>query len=257
MRVVNIQRMSLDDGPGIRTTVFVKGCPLRCRWCHNPECISLQESPEFLQSFPDSFVFDGNVEAFCDLICRDMDFFRKSGGGITFSGGEPLMHADIIAECMANVKGRGCHTALDTCGLADWRAFEKVLDLTDLVLFDLKAASSRLHQRLTGADNALIWENFFRLLEAGQKVWVRIPSIGHANDGELEQIAEKIPASEHIERVEFLPYHRYGIAKYAKLNLGYTGDDFTEPKEEYLQAAVKILRQKGLACYRSGARCDD
>ena len=136
MRVVNIQRMSLDDGPGIRTTVFAKGCPLRCRWCHNPECISLQESPEFLQSFPDSFVFDGNVEAFCDLICRDMDFFRKSGGGITFSGGEPLMHADIIAECMANVKGRGCHTALDTCGLADWRAFEKVLDLTDLVLFD-------------------------------------------------------------------------------------------------------------------------
>ena len=246
--------MSVDDGPGIRTTVFVKGCPLRCRWCHNPECIDRQETEEFLQHFQKSFIFDGNTEAFCDLILKDSDFFEKSGGGITFSGGEPLLYADTIAGLLQEIKRRGYSTAIDTCGCVPWTQFEKVLPYADLFLYDLKAESAEVHKELTGVENSLIWENFGRLLSENKKVWVRIPSIGNANDREFTGIAERIPASGQIERVEFLPYHKYGISKYQKLGIPYQGNDFTEPDDESINAAAEILKGKGISCYRSGGQ---
>ena len=252
MRITNIQRMSLDDGPGIRTTVFVKGCPLRCKWCHNPECIDVSESEAFLQNFPDSFEFDGNTEAFCDLILKDSDFFEKSGGGITFSGGEPLLYADIIAGLLKEVKKRGYSTAVDTCGAVMWTQFEKVLPYTDLFLFDLKAGSPKVHKALTGMENGLIWDNFFRLLSEDVRIWIRIPSIGNANDSELNRIAERIPSSSKIGRVEFLPYHKYGISKYQKLGIRYEGETFAEPADETVEAAAGILSGKQIpSCHFS------
>lgn len=253
MRITNIQRMSMDDGPGIRTTVFVKGCPLRCRWCHNPECMQVQESEAFLKNYPKSFVFDGDTEAFCDLITRDRDFFEKSGGGITFSGGEPLLYADIISGLLKELKCRGVSTAVDTCGYVPWAQFEKVLPYIGLFLYDLKADTPQLHRELTGVENGLIFENLSRLLAAGARVWIRIPSIGNANDRELAGIAERIPEGGGLERVEFLPYHKYGISKYPALNMQYTGDHFAEPDEGYLRAAYEILMKKRIVCYKSGS----
>ena len=241
--------MSLDDGPGIRTTVFVKGCPLRCKLCHNPECIQKETSEAFLQNFPKSFEYDGDTGAFCDLILKDSDFFGKSGGGITFSGGEPLLYADIIAGLLQEIKRRGHSTAIDTCGMVSWTQFEKVLPYTDLVLFDLKAASPEVHKELTGLENSVIWENFFRLLSEDIRIWIRIPSVGNANDGEFVQIAERIPACSKIERVEFLPYHKYGISKYQKLGICYEGNDFTEPDAEKIQTAADLLGQKQILCF--------
>ena len=252
MRITNTQRMSLDDRPGIRTTVFVKGCPLRCRWCHNPECMDVRESRAFLQSFPKSFVYDGNAGAFCDLITRDGDFFRKSGGGVTFSGGEPLLHADTIAALLKELKHRGYSTAVDTCGHAAWTQFEKVLPYTDLFLFDLKARLSETHRQLTGEGNGLILGNLSALLAENVRIWIRIPSVGNANDGELAGIAEMVPAGANIERAEFLPYHRYGISKYQKLGLAYTGDGFAEPADEVILAAAGILKKKHIPCFIRG-----
>lgn len=252
MIITNIQRMSMDDGPGIRTTVFVKGCPLRCLWCHNPECMDAEGTALFFDNFKTAFSYQDEAEELCGRLRRDRALYEATGGGVTISGGEPLLYPEFVERIGTLLRGDGISLAIDTCGFVPWKNMEQVLSAADLFLYDLKASGEERHRQLTGKGNALIWENFYRLLEKGKALFVRIPVICGANEDEVMGIIEKVPACSCIKRVEFLPYHRYGAGKYEKLGKEYGGCAFRTPTETYLQEAVFALKAKGIRCFIQG-----
>ena len=265
--IFDIQRNSFVDGPGIRTTVFFKGCNMRCKWCHNPESQSAKKQMMF---YKDKCIgcgkcaavcphqlkkcdFCGKCELYCPAdarkicgreysvdevfneIAKDKIFYENSGGGATFSGGECMLQTDFLCEILKKCKENGIHTAVDTAGNIPWQYFEKILSYTDLFLYDVKAISDDLHKQGTGVSNRLILENLEKL--SGRKdIVVRIPLIGGFNDSESEVscIAEFL---KHIkcEKVEILPYHAMGEHKYEALGMAhekyYVPDNIEKYKE--------------------------
>lgn len=261
--VFDIQRFCLHDGPGIRTTVFLKGCTLRCRWCHNPEglekritvglcdhkCVrcgrcfaacplhTLNENAvhyidfhqctgcgKCVQSCPSKALYlsasEMEAQEVADQVLRDRAFYG-SEGGVTFSGGEPLVQASFVKECATLLKAEGLTVAVDTCGNVPFEAFETILPVTDLFLFDIKTASPQLHVWATDVDNRRIQENLQKLDALGVRLWIRIPIIHGVNDSvdEIEAIADIIAALSHVERVTPIPYHDLGGSKYEELGI--------------------------------------
>jgi pyruvate formate lyase activating enzyme len=277
--IFHLMRFSLRDGPGIRTTVFLKGCPLRCAWCHNPEGQSFGPS---LMLFEERCRHCGD----CALVCphglseceacgrcaeacvaearqlagrwmsvaealaeigRDVVFFDQSGGGVTLSGGEPLAQPEFAAALLAACRARGIHTALDTCGLAPADVLLRVAAHADLVLFDLKTIEGGLHVQYTGAPNTAILENLEALAAAGRSVIVRYPLIPGVNDGagELRAMAEFLrPLG--LRRVDLLPYHRMGIDKYRRLGIRCPLEEFSSPEPARVDEVAEALRRQGL-----------
>ncbi len=278
LRVGNIQRFSVDDGPGIRTTVFLKGCNLRCLWCHNPENIT---SDKILQFHKEQCVCCGKCVQVCPEgvheiregrhtvnrercqtcgkcveeclygalsmqgqqmtaeeleteIKKDTAYYRKSGGGVTFSGGEPMLQYENLLPLLQKLKKQKIPIAVDTAGCIPFEWYEKILPYTDLFLFDIKAYTEKLHLELTGQSNQNILENIFKLQKSGAKVWVRIPLIPGLNDNreELEAICTFLQSMNGIERIEPLTYHSYGVGKYeiSGLNYGLTGLEPPDPQ---------------------------
>lgn len=259
-RIADIIRFATHDGPGIRTTVFLKGCPLSCAWCHNPETIS--PTPEIgyiakkcigcgecVRVCPEgahrieagAHLFDRSrcvacgacaevcpgealtlygremtAEEILTTVLKDRTFYEQTGGGLTLSGGEPLLQADFCAELLAMAKREGLHTAVDTCGAVTWQAFEQVLPVTDIFLYDLKHTDPAQHKHYTGADNALILENLRRLSEAGAAIEIRIPLIPGINDDDaFRDAAEELLSSlQGIRDVKRLPCNPYARSKY-------------------------------------------
>lgn len=290
--VTNVQRFSLDDGPGVRTTVFFKGCPLSCRWCHNPECIlphpqlrfeektclncgaCMESCHQGVHSFiggrhridfakcahcgacvarcwTGSLTIEGReygVEALFEEIMRDEAFFRASGGGVTFSGGEPLLQADFLARLMPMLKRSGVSQALDTCGMVEWSQFERLLPHADLVLYDIKAMDPELHRRLTGARNDGIIDNLKRLDGWGIPIWIRMPVVRGINDDRemLTAAADLLSKLRSVRRVEILPFHRYGQVKYGALGRVYTGQEFEAPGAGELEEIREIVGRSGI-----------
>jgi len=241
--IFDIQRFSVHDGPGIRTTVFMKGCPLRCRWCHNPEGLSAapqlqytraecigckrcgdRSSPADAERCPTGALKVRGQSVTADeitrAVLRDRDFYG-SDGGVTFAGGECLLQADFVAEVLGMLKKEGVHTAVDTSGYVDWQAIEKTLPVTDLYLYDVKCADSALHERNTGVPNARILENLARLDAAGKRIWIRVPVIPDVNDSdeEIAAIAQIISRCTNVEKVTLMPYHTLGVSKYETLGM--------------------------------------
>ena len=264
----NIQQFSTEDGPGIRTTVFLKGCPLRCAWCHNPEgmsphpdlmwydlrCIGAREClracPEHaLALTPQGMQIDRTLCTVCgkcaeacpaaafevigkartadDLMAhllKDRAFYETSGGGITFSGGEPMQQADFLCEVLPRCKDAGLHVALDTCGAVAWERYERVLPMVDLVLLDLKIMDPARHRTATGISNEIILENAQRIADAGKPMWIRTPVIpGFTDDAAninalAHFISQMLPT---VERWDLLAYTNLGKPKYARLDLPY------------------------------------
>ena len=251
--IFDIQRNSYVDGPGIRTTVFFKGCNLRCKWCHNPEsqaaarqmmfyadkCTGCGRCKAVCPNRLETCDFCGRCELFCPAVVRkicgkeytadeilteiikDKAFYDTSGGGVTFSGGECMLQLDFLYEILKKCKENGIHTAVDTAGCVPWESFEKILPYTDLFLYDIKAFSSELHEQGTGVSNKPILDNLTRLSGERDKadILVRIPIIGGFNDdeAELSKIAAFLKRIQ-CEKVELLPYHAMGEHKYDALN---------------------------------------
>jgi pyruvate formate lyase activating enzyme len=278
--VFNVQRFSLHDGPGLRSTVFMKGCPLSCAWCHNPE--SQSRAPEFVRlrhrcmpcgrCSEDELanpVVEGrdarDVElcptgalqavgglvgapALVDTLLRDRIFFDESGGGVTVSGGEPLMQAPFVIETLRLLQAQGVHTALDTCGFAPWAALRDASAHADLVLYDLKLMDDDRHTAATGVSNRVILENLQALTAIHANIWIRIPVIPGVNDDEANLCATAafLRPLRGITRVDLLPYHPTGEAKFARVGQTYSLHGTLTPSAARLESLAAHVRATGL-----------
>jgi len=175
-------------------------------------------------------------------VLKDREIYEKTGGGITLSGGEPMLQPDFVLELLKLAKNENLNTALDTCGYAKWENYEKVLPFVDMVLYDLKAFDPNLHKTLTGKDNALILDNLKKISQTKTKIAVRIPLIPTLNDGEIKKIGEFLSQLENIVEVKVLPYHNYSSNKYQSLNKSYLLDEIVPPNDEEIKLAIKTLK---------------
>lgn len=293
--VFDIQRYCIEDGPGIRTTVFLKGCPLHCRWCSNPEsqedkielmykrlsCTFCGTCIEVCKKGAPSLIGDrivtdrlkcdgcGDCVAAClngarqltgywvkpdevaEKITLDSLFYTNSGGGVTFSGGEPLHQAAFTAEVFRLCQRQGIHRAIDTCGYASEEDLLDVLKFVDLVLFDIKHMDSEWHRKYTGVGNERILSNARLIGREGLRTIIRYPVIPDFNDN-LENVvktAKFVTSLGNVEKVEFLPYHDYGSEKYSKLDRSYEWQ-VRRYEPETLDPYVKLMREHGVDARR-------
>lgn len=259
--IFDIKRFALHDGPGIRTTVFFKGCPLRCAWCHNPESQGCRAELVTQTRKVDGFEFSSekqygrkiDQESLVQELLRDRQFYSESGGGVTISGGEPLMQFDELMQLLNLLRQEKVHTALDTSGYAEKDKLLQVSELADLFLYDLKLMDGALHKKYTGVDNAPIIENLDALLEAGSKVILRIPLVPGINDTrkEMEMMRDFIAARKaRLEEVNLLPYHRIGSSKYERLEMEYSLAEIETPGDEEEERVRRILEKSGVKVVR-------
>jgi pyruvate formate lyase activating enzyme len=186
-------------------------------------------------------------EALTEQLLRDKPFYDNSGGGVTVSGGEPLLQAGFCVDTLRRVKERGIHTAVDTAGNVPWEQFQKALPWTDLFLFDIKLVESQTHQDWTGAGNALILKNFFKLCDTGKDIWVRTPLMKGINDDNAETERRALLLRDrHIKKVELLPYHSYGMGKYTALGMADKRRDFERPSEETMLRVKALMESRGI-----------
>ncbi len=290
--ITNIQHFNVHDGPGIRTVVFYQGCPLRCKWCQNPETISKKERvmqdmrlcircgacieacPNAAISYQDGALYTdtdrcclcGKCEDECCTkartlssrkktidevyreVMKDEIVYRKSGGGITISGGEPLLYLEFNRELFRCLKAEGIGTAVETAGYVPWEYLRDIAEDTDTFLFDFKADDCDKHKFWTGVENGRIKENLIRLTEIHPNVVVRIPLIPTVNDTEEEFTAmmEFVCRLKRINSVHILPFHQFGAGKYDLLGEPYELGSFKEDNDARVQACVEIAKKRGL-----------
>jgi len=278
--VFNVQRFSLQDGPGLRSTVFMKGCPLACAWCHNPEsrapqtefirmqhrCMACgicsdEELADPLVQHRDEVDVEvcptGALQAvgqelgsaeLVHLLLRDRIFFDESGGGVTFSGGEPLLQAPFVIETMRLLRAEGVHTALDTCGFVGWQDLAEAASHACLVLYDLKLMDETRHKAATGVSNTTILQNLKGLSEIHSNIWIRIPIIPDINGdrANLEATAGFLEPLRGIQQVDLLPYHPIGESKAARVGITNHLQDIPTPSIEDLETLAALFRARGL-----------
>ena len=223
--IFNIQRFSIHDGPGIRTTIFFKGCPLRCYWCSNPESWNRQPEPMW-DSIEKKEVIIGEYKTIDDLVRevkKDIDFYEESGGGVTLSGGEVLFQVDFATRLLGELKREKIHTACETSGYGSSDDFKELIKHTDLLLFDLKHYDDKRHQLGTGQSIKTVLENLSIAKTLHPNLVVRIPIIPSYNDSLEDAIAfAKLLQEKGVQNVELLPFHQFGENKYANLNKEYS-----------------------------------
>lgn len=287
--VFNIQRFSLHDGPGIRTTIFLKGCPLSCWWCHNPEsqsfhpalmhyqdrCRRCGECVTFCPNHAVSLL-DGQIHISdacpacgqCVDVCqagareiagqsytvselmreieKDTVFFDESGGGVTFSGGEPLGQPRFLVTALQACRKRGIHTVVETCGHSPAAEFAVAARQADMILYDLKFVDAEKHRTYTGRDNKRILDNLAALAQSGHPTMVRIPVIPGINDApdDLRELARFLTGI-GIRQVALLPYHQTGLSKYERLHIPYRLSDVVQPTPEHMNAIATGFKQQG------------
>lgn len=250
-KIFDIKKYAVHDGPGIRTTVFFSGCPLNCLWCHNPEALNdsgiSKSSNEKCLSESIAAVKEFTHEKLFDEIIKDEIFYDDSGGGVTFSGGEPMMQIDFLVEILSLCKSRGIKTAIDTTGFASQKHFEIIYPNTDLFLYDLKLIDNDKHKEFTGTSNNLILENLNYLTKAGNKVRIRIPLIPGFTDTieNLSGIADHISKLRNIISVDLLPYNKISEDKYRRLRLDRKIPEMQTQSETELQQIKSLFIKTG------------
>ena len=258
--IFDIRRYCIHDGPGIRTTVFFKGCPMRCWWCHNPESQEMEVEHVAVERSLDGKVFAvksavGSRQSAVEVmkeIEKDRVFYEESRGGATFSGGEPLMQSEFLEELLAACMKKGIHTAVDTCGYAEPPALKRVIGLADLWLFDLKIMDDSRHIEYTGVSNELVLENLRTLARSKREVIIRFPVIPGATDDEenLMAVAEKM-AELKLPRIDLLPYHTIARNKYLRLEREYHLRNLEPPHEQRMMEVKAFFEGRGLSVVSS------
>ena len=296
--IFDIKKYAIHDGPGIRTTVFFKGCPLQCQWCQNPE--SWKQEPELglrtgrcvrcgqcVKVCTHGAITLTNDQLFtdvskCDLcgecvdactagareiigrkisvgevmseIEKDVVFYEQSSGGVTFSGGEPLMQPEFLLTLLNHCKAQGIHTAVDTCCYAKTDLLERISEKTDLFLCDIKHMNNDMHKRFTGVENNLILDNIRRLSEIGKEIIIRIPVIVGFNDDKenIEATAKYVSSLSNIIRVDVLPYNRGGMDKSARLSSDLKLMQVETPDDKKINSFVQILKKSGFEVKTGG-----
>ena len=297
--IFNIQRFSIHDGPGIRTTVFLKGCNLRCWWCHNPESQDLQ--PEIL-FYSNQCVGCGACAAVCPMasqgltarftdrcircgacaeacyagatelvgqaltedalfaaIARDFSIYRRSGGGVTFSGGEPMLQYEMLGSLLPRLRKAGIHTAVETAANVPWDYFQALLPYIDLFMCDIKHMDDEVHRAHTGAGNGLILENLRKLARAGADMVLRTPVVPGVNDTPdaicaiaafVSELSALSSASARPQKyaLELLPYHDLGADKFRAMNCSYRGENIPAPTQIQMQMLAEAAREMGVPC---------
>jgi pyruvate formate lyase activating enzyme len=253
--IFSIKRYSIHDGPGIRVTIFMKGCPLSCRWCHNPEGISphqetavctyrVGEREFYKKEEAGKYYSVSDVIAFIE---KDRVFMDQSKGGVTFSGGEPMLQFEFLLEAVKACKKLGYHTTIDTSGYSPADNFKSIIPNTDLFLFDIKHLDDDKHTEATGVSNDIILKNYKILLEKAREVALRIPVIPGFNDDpdHIERMIQFILSSKtgSLKRIYLLPFHKTGSSKYLRFNLPYRMDGIEPPSKKEMQE----LKNKFLA----------
>ncbi len=288
--IFDIKRYAIHDGPGIRTSIFFKGCPLRCWWCHNPEgqefypemmyyesrCIicgtCVKVCPQKAVSIVNGKVVTnrqlcdncGICVEYCPTGAREMagkwytihelleevekdrPFYEESGGGVTVSGGEPLMQHKFVVKFLEELKRREIHTAVDTSGYVSKDSIKEIYKFTDLFLYDLKVIDPQKHLLYTGVSNDLILSNLKLLDDLGARIWIRFPLIPGINDDEVDirAMGEFVSKLRNVEQLNVLPYHPLGVSKAEKL--GKTQKRFEKPNQQLIDKVVSLLEEYGL-----------
>lgn len=257
--IFDIIKYAVHDGPGIRTTVFLKGCPLRCRWCQNPE--SQKVAPERFRDVYGrkySKIFSGkdvrtighevSVRHVISEVEKDKIFYDYSGGGVTFSGGEPLMQADFLLSLLKECKKRDIKTAVDTCGYAPWSAFKSILEYSDLFLYDLKLMDDEEHVAYTGLGTDLILNNLRKLASAEVRVVARFPIIPGITDSSdnVRAVGSFLMSLKSIDTIHLLPYNYLCKDKYKRMGIKYSFEELEPPSNGELRAIGRIMQEYDL-----------
>lgn len=246
--IFDIKKFTVHDGPGIRTTVFLKGCPMNCGWCHNPE--SRNPEPEVITIHTEKgceeekFGKEFSSQEIMNEILQDTVFYEQSGGGATFSGGEPLMQIDFLSELLKLCRGKNVHTAVDTSGYAPFHDFERIYDDTDIFLYDIKLIDETLHRKFTSVSNEMILGNLKQITERGRKAIIRIPLIPDFtdNDNNLREIAGFLGTLKNIRRIDLLPYNKIGEGKYRRFKISNKIGNLKKQETENLELKKNIFK---------------
>ncbi len=290
--IFDIQHFSIHNGPGIRTTVFFKGCPLKCAWCHNPESLSVHQDRVFreerciecnrclavcpnlyggalplntscgtcdlcMKACPTNaleiFGTERTTAQILEEVLKDKVFYQNCGGGVTLSGGEPLFQEAAFLELVKALKRENIHVTLDTSGFASWQTLQHISPYVDLYLFDIKHLNDALHKEGTAVGNVLILENYRKLLQLKARVWVRIPMIPEYNMDALNQ-SKLIQLLEHYppEQINLLPYHQTASRKYALLGKTMSNYPTGALYEKDLKLFQRALQKVNLKCCLGG-----
>ena len=247
-RIFDIQRYSIHDGGGIRTIVFIKGCPLRCKWCCNPEGQHYNVEKMTLGGKEKIVGQDVTVGEIIDIVERDRIYYRRSGGGLTLSGGESLTQPDFAVALLKTAKERGINTAMESTGFAYFSVISRYLPYLDLYLMDIKHMNSAKHKEFTSQPNELILENAKKITDAGARLIVRTPVIPtfNATKEEIGEIAKFASSLKGVTQMHILPYHRIGTDKYKGLNRDYSLTGIEPPSKELMNELLEVVNSYGL-----------
>lgn len=247
-RIFDIQRYSIHDGPGIRTIVFLKGCALRCKWCCNPESQSFDVQTMKVKGKDKIIGRDVTVEEVMEEIMRDVQYYNRSKGGLTLSGGECLLQPEFAIALLRAAKDKGIHTAIESTAIADFQVIKKILPFLDLFLMDIKHLDTNKHKQFTTQPNERILENAMRIAMSEQHLIIRVPVVPTFNDTpeEIRAIAEYAKVLPGVEELHLLPYHRLGSDKYDGLDREYELKILEPPTNEKMQLLMEEARKSGL-----------
>ena len=253
-RIFNIQRFSIHDGPGIRTIVFFKGCYMRCAWCCNPESQRYEIEPIIEKDKERLVGRDVTVSDIMPEILSDLPYYRRSGGGVTLSGGEVLCQADFARELLKTCQEEGLHTAVESAASSAFSEIEKILPYLDLYLMDIKHMDSQKHKEYTGVGNERILENAKKIASSGVELVIRTPVIPGFNDTAediraISRFASTLPG---VREHHLLPYHRLGSDKYAGLGRRYSLPEIEPPTKEKMEYLLSVAESSGLKCKIGG-----